>query len=145
MTTMTVVLAAVVAGWAVQLVLAYRQSMAFNDAVRALRTYGTVSVGVAGRRYRGGRQFIAIAADEQGTVRNALTLRGFTTFARPRPFPALFDTRVGTLRGERDIPQLSRREREAARQAASLWRSGAGGAAGRAAVTTPHTGSDTGQ
>ena len=143
MTTMTVLIAAVVAGWVVQLVLAYRQSMAFNRAVRALRTYGTVSVGVAGRRYRGGRQYVAIAADERGQVRNALTLRGFTTFARPRPLPALFDTRISTLRGDREIPQLSRQQREAARQAASLWKPGAG-AADRAAVPT-RTGSDPGQ
>jgi glucitol operon activator protein len=126
MTTMAVLIIAVVAGWVVQLVLAYRQSMAFNDACRTLRRQGLVSVGVAGRRYRGGRQYVAIVADERGRVRNALTLRGFTTFARPRPLPALFDTRVTALRGDQAIPQLSRQQREAARQAATLWRTGAG-------------------
>jgi glucitol operon activator protein len=125
-TTMTVLIAAVVAGWVLQLMLAYRQSMAFNDAVRAMRRQGVVSVGVAGRRYRGGRQYVAFAADEQGRVRTALTLRGFTTFARPRPLPALFDTRVTALRGDRAIPQLSRQQREAARQAAELWKTGVG-------------------
>ncbi|MGZ6744827.1 MAG: transcriptional regulator GutM [Nocardioides sp.] len=126
MTMLTVLIAAVVAGWVVQLVLAYRQSMAFNDAVRALRTRGTVSVGVAGRRYRGGRQYVAIVADPQGRVHQGITLRGFTTFARPRPLPALFDSRVSVLCGPSEIPHLSRQQREAARQAATLWKAGAG-------------------
>ena len=49
------VIAAVVAGWMVQLYLTYQQSAAFNRAVTALRKQGTVSVGAGGRRYRGGR------------------------------------------------------------------------------------------
>ena len=48
-TTALVLLGAVVAGWTVQLYFTYRQSMAFNADVRALRSEGTVSVG-AGRQ-----------------------------------------------------------------------------------------------
>ncbi len=59
-----------------QLYLSYQQSMSFNRQVTALRRDGTVSVGVAGRRFRGGRAFVAIAVDDHGIVRNAISLRG---------------------------------------------------------------------
>jgi glucitol operon activator protein len=117
-----VILAAVVAGWLVQIFFTYRQSMAFNDDVRRLRTAGTVSVGVGGNRYRGRRSFVAIAVDEGGVVRDAITLSGFTTFARSRPLPGLFDVKVSVLRGDRDIPRVSPSQRKAARQAAELYR-----------------------
>jgi glucitol operon activator protein len=120
-----VILAAVVAGWLVQIFFTYRQSMAFNDDVRRLRTAGTVSVGVGGNRYRGRRSFVAIAVDEGGVVRDAITLSGFTTFARSRPLPGLFDVKVSVLRGDRDLPRVSPSQRKAARQAAELYR-GAG-------------------
>lgn len=113
-------LGAVVAGWMVQLYFSYRQSMAFNRSVTRLRTDGTVSVGAGGRRYRGGRAFVAIAVDDHGVVRNAITLQGFTTFARSRPLPALFDVKVSQVRGDRDVPGLTAQQRDAARQAATL-------------------------
>lgn len=120
MSTPILLLGAVAAGWMVQLYLTYQQSMAFNRSVTALRKDGTVSVGVAGRRYRGGRAFVAIAVDERGVVRNALGLSGWTTFARSRPLPALFDVKVNQVRGDKVIPGLTPQQRDAARQAATL-------------------------
>ncbi|MCD4533816.1 hypothetical protein LRP67_06955 [Nocardioides sp. cx-169] len=117
-------LVAVVAGWLVQLYFTYQQSMAFNRRVRELRKSGTVTVGVAGKRYRGGRAFVALAVDDHRIVRDAISLRGFTTFARARPVPALFDVKVNHIQGDRDFPQLTRQEREAARQAVTLLRQG---------------------
>jgi glucitol operon activator protein len=117
-------LGAVVAGWVIQSFMTFRQSMAFNDDVRKLRASGTVSVGVGGRRYRGGRAFVAIAVDDRGIVRDAITLRGFTTFARACPLPALVGTRVNKLAGDRDIPRVSKAQRLAAEQAATLYRLG---------------------
>jgi len=117
---MFLLLAAVVAGWIVQLYFTYRQSMAFNDEVRKLRVSGKVSVGAAGRRYRGGRAFVAIAVDDHGIVRDALTLRGWTTFARARPLPGLLGLKVNQVTGTREVPNISRQQREAARQAAEL-------------------------
>jgi DNA-binding transcriptional regulator of glucitol operon len=117
-------LAAVAAGWAVQSFLTFRQSMDFNDDVRKLRTSGTLSVGVGGKRYRGGRAYVAIAVDDRGIVRGAITLRGFTTFARACPLPALVGMRVNKLAGDRQIPDLSRAQREAATQAATFYRQG---------------------
>ena len=56
-----VIIAALVAGWLVQIFFTYRQSMAFNDDVRKLRASGTVSVGVGGNRYKGRRSFVTSA------------------------------------------------------------------------------------
>lgn len=116
-----VIIAALGAGWLLQIFLTYRQSMAFNDDVRTLRTTGTVSVGVGGNRYKGRRSFVAISVDEAGVVRDAITLSGLTTFARARPLPGLFDVKVSVLRGDRDIPHVSPSQRVAARQAAELY------------------------
>lgn len=114
------ILAAVVAGWMVQLYLSYQQQMAFNRDVLGLRRSGRVSVGVGGTRYRGGRAFVAIAVDDSGVVRDAVTLRGWTTFARARRLPGVIGHRAREIRGTREIPGLDRQQREAARQAAEL-------------------------
>jgi DNA-binding transcriptional regulator of glucitol operon len=126
MTTPFILLAAVVLGWVVQAYLTYQQSMAFNDQVRALRRSGTVSVGVAGNRYRGGRAYVAVAVDETKVVRDALTLSGWTTFARGRSLPALVGAKVNQVKGDRDFPGLSKQQREAARQAVTLLQQGGG-------------------
>lgn len=116
-----IIIAALVAGWLVQIFFTYRQSMAFNDDVRKLRASGAVSVGVGGNRYKGRRSFVAIAVDEAGVVRDAMALSGVTTFARSRPLPGLFDVKVSVLRGDRDISHVSSSQRVAARQAAELY------------------------
>ena len=113
-------IAAIVAGWMVQMYLTFQQSMSFNQQVIALRRQGTVSVGVAGRRYRGGRAFVALALDEQGVVRDALTLSGWTTFARARPLPALVGVRARRISSDQRLPGLNARQHEAARQAVDL-------------------------
>lgn len=127
-----IIIAALVAGWLVQIFFTYRQSMAFNDDVRRLRNAGTVSVGVGGNRYKGRRSFVAIAVDEGGVVRDAITLGGLTTFARAKPLPGLLDVKVSVVRGSRDIPHVSPSQRLAARQAAELY--GAARTSDRAAV-----------
>lgn len=116
------VIAAVVAGWMVQLYVTYQQATAFNAKVKKLRVQGTVSVGAGGKRYRGGRAFVALAIDEnKDMVVDALTLQGLTTFARGRALPALRGQRVSRLGGDHEVPGLSRQQREAARQAATLF------------------------
>ena len=127
MTTAFVLLAAVVLGWIVQAYLTYQQSMAFNDQVRALRRSGTVSVGVAGNRYRGGRAYVAVAVDDDANVvRDAMTLSGWTTFARGKSLPGLVGAKVNQVKGDRDFPGLSKQQREAARQAVTLLQQGGG-------------------
>jgi len=117
-------LGAVVIGWLGQLYTTYRQAMDFNRQVRTMRPFGTVSVGVGGRRYRGGRAYVAIAVDDAGIVRRAVSLSGFTTFARGREVPGLSGRRVNLLAGERSIEGLSKAQRAAARQAATLLKQG---------------------
>jgi len=120
--TPIILIVAVVAGWMVQMYFTYRQSMAFNREVMALRKKGTVSVGVAGKRYRGGRAFVAIAIDDQGVVRDALTLAGFTTFSRAKPLPGLLDVKTNRILAEERLPGLSKQQHEAAQQAVDLAR-----------------------
>jgi glucitol operon activator protein len=117
---MILVLAAVVAGWLVQLYLTFQQSTAFNKQVVGLRKQGTVTVGVAGRRYRGGRAYVAMAVDDHRIVRDAITLSGFTTFARGRSLPALVGVKASLIKGDRHIPGLTHQQRDAAREALVL-------------------------
>ncbi len=71
--------------WASQLALAYLQAKKFQADLRSLRQYGTVAIGMGGRRYRGGRAFVALAADENGMIVTGLVLRGLTVFAKSKP------------------------------------------------------------
>jgi DNA-binding transcriptional regulator of glucitol operon len=113
-------LVALVAGWMVQMYLTYQQSSAFNRQVRALRASGTVSVGVGGKRYRGGRAFVALAVDDQGVVRDALVLSGWTTFSRGRPLDALVGVKARRIRADKVLPGLTPQQQEAAAQAVDL-------------------------
>ena len=114
------ILSTVVVGWIFQLYLSYRQGVAFTGDARALRAAGTVSIGVGGNRYRGGRAYVAIAFDDRGIVRDAISLSGWTTFARAQALPQLVGLRLNVLRGERDIDGVSAPKRKAARQAAEF-------------------------
>jgi DNA-binding transcriptional regulator of glucitol operon len=119
-TSMLIILAAVVAGWLVQAYLTFQQSIAFNKQVVGLRRQGTVTVGVAGKRYRGGRAYVALALDEHGVVADAITLSGWTTFARGRHLVSLGGLGTGQIRGAGDIPGLTTQQRDAARVALDL-------------------------
>jgi DNA-binding transcriptional regulator of glucitol operon len=104
--------------WFAQLILTYKQAMKFNDSLKALRAQGESAVGMGGKRYRGGRAFVAIA--RQGdTVVDARVMTGWTVFAGPKPFPALIGLSLTELAGDGDISQLSRKVRSAAQMAAS--------------------------
>jgi len=116
--TPLILLTAVVAGWVLQMLMTYRQTDAFNREVRELRRHGTVAVGVGGRRYRGGRAFVALSADEDGRVVRAISLSGWTTFSRATPLPALQGLTVARLRRESPVDVVTKPQREAARAAA---------------------------
>jgi DNA-binding transcriptional regulator of glucitol operon len=118
--SMVLVLAAVVAGWLVQLYLTFKQSEAFNKQVVHLRRQGTVTVGAAGRRYRGGRAYVALAVDERRVVVDAITLSGWTTFARGRRLPTLVGVKANQIKGDRHVPGLTNQQRDAAREALVL-------------------------
>lgn len=129
-----ILLAAVVLGWLLQLWLTSRQSLAHTRATARLRSLGTVAVGKGGRRYRGGVAFVSLATDGR-RVTGAISLRGFTTFARPVELPALVGLRLGVVAGDRPLEGLTDNERVAAREAAGFHRSA------RGTVPTPATSS----
>lgn len=84
MTYLTRLLLVIAAMWASQLALAYMQSKRFQADLSGLRRQGTVAVGMGGRRYRGGRAFVALTADKEGIVVDGLVLKGFTVFAKSK-------------------------------------------------------------
>lgn len=139
-TNPAVLLAAVVAGWVVQMLLGYRQSRAFRRETALLQPYGQITVGTGGQRYRGGLAFVALAVDAGGTVRAATVLRGWTTFARSRPLEAVVGKRLNRLAAQAPVSGLDAPVREACRQAAELLikarRSGSGPRSPKGATTT---------
>ncbi len=84
MTFLTRLLLVIAAMWASQLALAYMQAKRFQADLSGLRKQGTVAVGMGGRRYRGGRAFVALTVDDNEIVQDGLVLKGFTVFAKSR-------------------------------------------------------------
>ena len=72
--------------WAIQLFFAWRQAQRFQKQLASLRKLGTVAIGVGGRRYRGGRAYVALVADENAIVQDGLLLTGMTVIAKGKPF-----------------------------------------------------------
>ena len=71
--------------WLFQLWFAYKQAKIFQEDIRGLRKIGTMAIGVGGRRYRGGRAFVALTCDDSGIVKAGMVLKGFTIFAKSKP------------------------------------------------------------
>ena len=84
MSYMYKLLLVVAAMWVAQLALAYMQAKRFQADLKALRMQGTCAVGLGGKRYRGGRAFVAVTVDKNEIVVDALVLKGFTVFAQSR-------------------------------------------------------------
>ena len=72
--------------WAIQLFFAWRQAQRFQKQLSTLRKEGVVAIGVGGRRYRGGRAYVALVANESGVISNGLLLSGMTVMAKGKPF-----------------------------------------------------------
>ena len=72
--------------WCFQLWLAWRQAKRFQGDLKKLRAQGSnVAIGVGGRRYRGGRAFVAIVTNPEGVVVDGLLLSGLSVFAKSKP------------------------------------------------------------
>lgn len=119
LTLVLCVLGAIAAGMVVQSLLAHRQVRSFNAAVKDLRNEGTVAVGGAGKRYRGGRSFVAVATDPHGRVTKAMSLSGWTTFARPIELHQVRGLRLSQLRRDEPIPSVGSSQRSALKDAAN--------------------------
>ncbi|MEN9710213.1 MAG: hypothetical protein RL441_205 [Actinomycetota bacterium] len=107
----------IAAMWLVQLFLTFKQSMRFNDVLKPLRQQGRTAVGLGGKRYRGGRAFVAIA-EQGGTVVDARMMTGFTVFARPQECPELKGLSLTLLASDDNIPDMKAKVRSAAQMAA---------------------------
>jgi DNA-binding transcriptional regulator of glucitol operon len=103
--------------WVFQLYLTYQQAMRFNDTLKPLRQHGRTAVGLGGRRYRGGRAFVALAHQGDDVV-DARVMTGLTVFAKPIPAPELIGLSLTQLAGDEPIPGLKDKVRSAARMAA---------------------------
>ena len=84
MTFLTRLLLVIAAMWASQVALAFMQAKRFQADLSGLRKLGTVAVGMGGRRYRGGRAFVALTVNDDEIVQDGLVLKGFTVFAKSR-------------------------------------------------------------
>lgn len=111
-----VLVVAMAALWALQMYLAYRQARAFMAQVRQLRTRGRTAVGVSSHSRMRRRTYVALAADADDRVVDAIELSGLTVFARPRPAVALRGRRLTDLQTD----DRARLARAAAMAAASL-------------------------
>lgn len=72
--------------WGIQLFFAWRQARRFQAQLSELRKDGSVAIGVGGKRYRGGRAYVALSADDKGIIQRGLLLTGITTMAKGKPF-----------------------------------------------------------
>lgn len=72
--------------WAVQLFFAWRQAQRFQKDLATLRKQGTVAIGLGGRRYRGGRAYVALVSNDEGIIQDGLLLTGMTVIAKGKPF-----------------------------------------------------------
>jgi DNA-binding transcriptional regulator of glucitol operon len=78
----------IVAAWILQILLSYRQAMAFGRRVAQMRRSGTVSVGLGRGRLRA-RTYAVVAVGRDDRVVAAEVLKGWSTLSKPRPIPSL--------------------------------------------------------
>ena len=109
--------------WAIQLFFAWRQAQRFQKQLASLRKANgkeyIVAIGMGGRRYRGGRAFVALSADENGVVNDGLLLTGMTVMAKGKPLPDYKGFHIKEIiSGDRDAANRKPKVVAAARMAA---------------------------
>ena len=122
MTYLTKLLLVIAAMWASQLFMAFMQAKRFQADLNSMRMQGTSAVGMGGKRYRGGRAFVALAADENGIIKDGLVLKGLTVFANSKKLTNYtgfsLDDIISGNRGSGAEPK--KKVREAAEMSAQL-------------------------
>lgn len=105
--------------WMFQLWFAFKQAKFFQADVGALRKEGTMAIGMGGRRYRGGRAFVALTCDESGVVKRGMVLKGFTIFARSKALDTYTGFSIGEIAsGDRVVQSEKKKVQEAAKSSA---------------------------
>lgn len=121
MTYLTKLFVVIAFMWASQLALAYMQAKNFQKDIKRLRKKGMVATGMGGKRYRGGRAFVALAVNNQGIVQDALVLRGFTVFTKSKPLPQYTEFSLEEIiSGTRVVDGEPKKVVDAAKHAAQL-------------------------
>jgi DNA-binding transcriptional regulator of glucitol operon len=111
---------------ALQLYYTAQQTKRFMAEVRRLRGSGRVSIGLGGRKWLGRKVYVALAADADGLVVDAILLRGLTHLAKPRPAPRLVGRTTTELASDTAVEGVGTLERQAARQAAETLNASGG-------------------
>jgi DNA-binding transcriptional regulator of glucitol operon len=94
----------IAAMWIFQLYLAVQQSRRFSEALKEIRTPGTTTmVGMGGKRYVGGRAFVALAHIDQ-KVTGAKVLSGLTVFSNAKNLDAVVGMSLQELSEGNPIP-----------------------------------------
>jgi DNA-binding transcriptional regulator of glucitol operon len=121
LTILTRLLLVIAAMWAVQLALAFMQAKRFQADLKSLCMQGTSAVGMGGRRYRGGRAFVALTSNEMGIIQDALVLKGFTVFANSKKLSSYIGfSLIDIISGSREGVDEPKKVREAAIMSAQL-------------------------
>jgi len=78
-----------------------------------------MAIGVGGRRYRGGRAFVALTAGEDDLVKDGMVLKGFTIFARSQRLTTYTGFSIDEIAsGDRIVLGEKRKVQEAAKSSA---------------------------
>lgn len=121
MTFLTELLLVIAAMWVAQLALAFMQAKRFQADLKSLRIQGTSAVGMGGRRYRGGRAFVALTANNAGIIQDGLVLKGLTVFANSKKLSNYIGFSLDDIiSGNREGVDEPRKVREAAVMSAQL-------------------------
>lgn len=121
MTFLTQLLLVIAAMWVSQLALAFMQAKRFQADLKSLRMQGTSAVGMGGRRYRGGRAFVALTANDAGIIQDGLVLKGLTVFANSKKLSNYIGFSLDDIiSGNREGVDEPRKVREAAVMSAQL-------------------------
>jgi len=113
--------ALIVVAWVAQLILSYRQAIAFSHRIADMRRMGTVAVGLGRGRLRS-RVYAIISVGRDDRVVAAETLRGLTSLSASKPLPGLPGLPYERLCENPAVAELDRPLRDALCQAVATIR-----------------------
>ncbi|MGI0117523.1 transcriptional regulator GutM [Zooshikella sp. RANM57] len=103
--------------WLMQIFLGFFQVRAFNRLVQSMNEKGNLKIGRTASRWRP-RTIILLVQNEHDVIIDAAIMKGFTVFARPRPFHYLINCCL-PLR-DQDLALLATDEKEAVKCALAI-------------------------
>ncbi len=101
-----VIIGIVIVAWVLQIVMSYRQAIAFSRRIADMRRVGTVAVGLGQGRFRS-RTYAVVAIRPDGRVAAAEVLTGWSSLSAPKPIPNLPGLPIERLCGTPVVADLS--------------------------------------